>query len=125
MARKLSYSRWDGTQVGFEVDADDVMAQINDDLLYHGDINAALRKLLQEGFKDKMGNDVSGMRELLEKLRQRREEALENNNLGGVYDEIAQALRDLVEEERTAIQDIKQNNPVTSAEPKPLNQPRP
>ncbi len=106
MARKLSYSRWDGTQVGFEVDADDVMAQINDDLLYHGDINAALRKLLQEGFKDKMGNDVSGMRELLEKLRQRREEALENNNLGGVYDEIAQALRDLVEEERTAIQDM-------------------
>ena len=103
MARKLSYSRWDGTQVGFEVDADDVMAQINDDLLYHGDINAALRKLLQEGFKDKMGNDVSGMRELLEKLRQRREEALENNNLGGVYDEIAQALRNLVEEERAAI----------------------
>jgi uncharacterized protein with von Willebrand factor type A (vWA) domain len=106
MARKLSYSRWDGTQVGFEVDADDVMAQINDDLLYHGDINAALRKLLQEGFKDKAGNDVSGMRELLEKLRKRREEALENNNLGGVYDEIAQALRDLVEEERAAIQDM-------------------
>jgi uncharacterized protein with von Willebrand factor type A (vWA) domain len=103
MVRRLSYSRWDGTQVGFEVDADEVMAQINDDLLYHGDINAALRKMLQEGFKDKMGERVQGLREMLEKLRQRREETLENYDLGGVYEEIAQALRDLVEEERAAI----------------------
>jgi uncharacterized protein with von Willebrand factor type A (vWA) domain len=106
MARRLSYSRWDGTQVGFEVDADEVMAQINDDLLYHGDINAALRKMLQEGFKDKMGEQVQGLREMLEKLRQRREETLENYDLGGVYEEIAQALRELVDEERNAIENM-------------------
>jgi uncharacterized protein with von Willebrand factor type A (vWA) domain len=106
VVRKLSYSRWDGTQVGFELDADEVMAQINDDLLYHGDINAALRKLLQEGFKDRLGNQVQGLREMLEKLRQRREEALENHDLGGVYDEIADALRELVEEERAAIENM-------------------
>ncbi len=108
MARRLSYSRWDGTQVGFEVDADDVMAQINDDLLYHGDINAALRKMLQEGFKDKMGEQVQGLREMLEKLRQRREETLENYDLGGVYEEIAQALRELVDEERNSIENMVQ-----------------
>lgn len=32
----------DGTQVGFELDADCVLNEINDDLLYHGDLNAAL-----------------------------------------------------------------------------------
>ncbi len=103
MARRLRYSRWDGTQVGFELDADDVMAQLNDDLLYHGDLNAALRKMLQQGFRDRNGERVAGMRELLEKLRKRREDTLERYDLGGVYDEIAQELRELVEQERGAI----------------------
>ena len=35
---RFRYSRWDGTQVGFELDADDVFAEITDDLLYHGDL---------------------------------------------------------------------------------------
>ncbi len=106
MARRLTYSRWDGTQVGFELDADEVMAQLNDDLLYHGDLNAALRKMLQEGFKDRNGQDVAGIRELLEKLRQRREDTLDKYDLGGVYDEIADELRDLIEQERQALQDM-------------------
>ena len=76
MPTRLRYSRWDGTQVGFEFDADDVMAQLNDDLLYHGDINAALRKMLQQGFRDNNGERVAGMRELMEKLRRRREDTL-------------------------------------------------
>ena len=41
--------RWDGTQVGFELDADAVLAEITDDLLYHGDLNAALRRMMQSG----------------------------------------------------------------------------
>ncbi len=112
MARRLSYSRWDGSQVGFEVDADDVMAQLNDDLLYHGDLNAALRKMLQNGFQDRNGEQVKGLRDLLEKLRDRRRQALEDNNLGGVYDEIAEALEEVVQTERQEIQDLldKANN---------------
>ena len=106
MSRKLRYSRWDGTQVGFDLDADDVMAQLNDDLLYHGDLNAALRKMMQQGFKDRNGQDVAGVRELLEKLRKRREETLENYDLGGVYDEIANELRNLVDQERQALEDM-------------------
>ena len=112
MVRRLSYSRWDGSQVGFEVDADDVMAQLNDDLLYHGDLNAALRKMLQNGFQDRNGEQVKGLRDLLEKLRDRRRQALEDNNLGGVYDEIAEALEEVVQTERQEIQDLldKANN---------------
>ena len=112
MVRRLSYSRWDGSQVGFEVDADDVMAQLHDDLLYHGDLNAALRKMLQNGFQDRNGEQVKGLRDLLEKLRDRRRQALEDNNLGGVYDEIAEALEEVVQTERQEIQDLleKANN---------------
>ncbi len=106
MARRLSYSRWDGTQVGFELDADDVMAQLNDDLLYHGDLNAALRKMMQNGFTDKNGERVAGMQELLQKLRERRQQRLEENNLGGVYDEVNDALNEVLDTERDAINDI-------------------
>ena len=36
------YSRFDGTQTAPLIDADDVMASLTDDLLYHGDLAAAL-----------------------------------------------------------------------------------
>ena len=33
----FTYSRWDGTQTGFELDAESVFDDITDDLLYHGE----------------------------------------------------------------------------------------
>src|SRR5438128_12558087 len=107
-APRFRYSRWDGTQVGFELDADSVLSQITDDLLYHGDLNAALRRLLQSGFRDKNGERLAGMRELLEKLRRRRKDELERYDLGGVYDDIAQRLRDVVDQEREGIDRFQQ-----------------
>jgi uncharacterized protein with von Willebrand factor type A (vWA) domain len=97
------YSRWDGTQTGFELDADEVMARLTDDLIYHGDLNAALRRLLQEGTDSPDGERVSGLRELLERLRQRRQEELERGDLGGVFEEIGRELREIVEQERAAV----------------------
>ena len=75
MPTRFRYSPWDGTQGGFELDALDLMEQLTDDLLYHGDLNAALRRLLQQGFEDRNGEHVEGLREMLEQLRQRREDA--------------------------------------------------
>src|SRR3954466_3263721 len=103
---KYSYSRWDGTQVGFELEADDILSEITDDLLYHGDLNAALRRLMQSGFRDQNMERIAGMRELLEKLRRRRKDELERYDLGGVYDDIAQQLREVVEQERQGIDDL-------------------
>jgi uncharacterized protein with von Willebrand factor type A (vWA) domain len=100
---RFRYSRWDGTQVGFELDADDVLAEITDDLLYHGDLNAALRRMMQSGFRDRNGERVQGMRQLMEQLRKRRREELERYDLGGVYDDIAQELRDVIDMERSGI----------------------
>src|SRR5438477_9609928 len=108
MPRGFHYSRWDGTQVGFELDADSVLSEITDDLLYHGDLNAALRRLLQSGFRDKNGERLAGMRELLEKLRRRRKDELERYDLGGVYDDIAQELREVIDMERQGIDDLLQ-----------------
>ncbi len=103
MGVRFTYSRWDGTQKGFELDADALMDEITDDLLYHGDVNAALRRLLQNGMQDANGERLQGLREMLEQLRQRRQELKESGNLGGVYDEIAQELNDILDEERHGI----------------------
>jgi uncharacterized protein with von Willebrand factor type A (vWA) domain len=105
VARAFRYSRWDGTQTGFELDADDVLSELSDDLIYHGDLNAALRRLLQEGFRTPDGEQLAGLRELLERLRRRRREELENHDLGGVFEEIARELREIVAQERAATDD--------------------
>jgi uncharacterized protein with von Willebrand factor type A (vWA) domain len=102
------YSRWDGTQAGFELDADDILSEITDDLLYHGDLNAALRRMMQSGFRDQNGERMAGLRELMEKLRRRRKDELEKYDLGGVYDDIAQELREVVEQERGGIDQLEQ-----------------
>ncbi len=103
MAPRFTYSRWDGTQRGFDVDADSVFEEITDDLLYHGDLNNALRRMMQQGFRDRNGERVAGLRELMEQLRRQREEVRERGDLGGVYSEIAEELNDIVDEERHAI----------------------
>src|SRR5206468_433331 len=83
------YSQWDGTQTGFDLDAQSLLDEMSDDLLYHGDLNAALRRMMQQGLKDRNGEQLMGLREMLEKLRERRRQELETRDLGGVYDDIA------------------------------------
>jgi uncharacterized protein with von Willebrand factor type A (vWA) domain len=117
MPPRFRYSRWDGTQVGFDLDADAVLEQITDDLLYHGDLNAALRRLLQSGFRDRQGEMVQGVRDLLDRLRRERQERLDRFDLGGVYDDIADELREVVQTERDAL-DRQVNEAVASGDPR-------
>jgi len=109
MASRFIYSRWDGTQTGFEFDAEAAFDELTDELLYHGDVNAALRRMMQDGLKDQNGEQLQGLRELLEQLRQERQERLENSDLGGVYDEIKAALDDIIDEERHAVENARRD----------------
>ena len=43
---------------------------------------------------------AQGLREMLEQLRRKRRDTLEKHDLGGIYDDIAQELRDIVDMER-------------------------
>ena len=104
MAARFTYSRWDGTQKGFDLDAEAIHKELTDDLLYHGDLNSALRQLMRDGLTDKDGNRIEGLRDLMERIRNRREEIQDSGDLGGVYSEIADALRDILDEERLTIE---------------------
>jgi uncharacterized protein with von Willebrand factor type A (vWA) domain len=109
MTRRWQYTRWDGTQRGFEDDVDALFGQLADDLLYHGDPDAALRRLLNSGFSYPDGERVQGMRELMERLRRRRQEELDKGELGGVFHEIALELEEILATERSAMEALAQD----------------
>src|SRR4051794_17029667 len=101
--RGFRYSAWDGTQRGFDLDADALLDEMTDDLLYHGDLHAALRRMLQQGLRDRNGDELMGLRDMMQRLRERRKEMLEQYDLGGVYEDIADRLREIVDQEREGI----------------------
>lgn len=103
---RFRYSAWDGTQVGFDFDADDLFEAINEDLAYHGDPNKALRDLLQRGFRDRNGRDIQGLRELLERLRRKRQEQLQRYDVGSAFEEVAEAVREILDQERSTIDQL-------------------
>ena len=103
MPSRFNYSRWDGTQQGFDFDAQSLIDELADDLVHHGDVNAAMRKLMQDGMRNERGEKLMGLREMMKKLREKKNEIKDRGDLGGVYKEIADELDDLVDEERHAI----------------------
>lgn len=103
---RFSYRRWDGTQRGFEDDVDALFSQIADDLLYHGDPDAALRRLLNSGFTRPDGQRVEGLRDLMSRLARRRAEELERYDPSGAYSQIADELEQVVSEERSGLESL-------------------
>ena len=79
--------------------AEDLFSQMTDDLAYHGDPNAALRKLLQDGY-DLNGERMQGLRDMLQRLQERREEMLARGDLGDMFGDITERLNDIISAER-------------------------
>ena len=103
MGPRYRYSRWDGTQQGFELDADALIKEVADEIIHHGDANAALRRLMQQGLRDRNGQNIEGLRDILRRLRERRQQIKKSGHLGGEFDDVARQLDDIIDEERLAI----------------------
>ena len=100
---RFRYSAWDGTQEAPDFDAEDVLRELSDELLYHGDVNQALRRLLQQGFDPRAGERVQGLADVLGQLRARRREMLRRYDPGGVLEGIRGRLQDVVATEERAV----------------------
>ena len=90
-----------------DLDADALLQAMGDELIEHGDPNAALRRILHGGLEVD-GERLQGLREMLERLRQQRQEMLEQHDLGGVYDEIRDALSEVMETERGSLDGLEE-----------------
>ena len=97
------YSRWDGTQQIMPFDADAIMDALSDDILAHGDIKRALEKLMQQGHRFQTGEKMPGLRDLLDRIKQSRQDTLRHNNMDAVVNDIRQRLEKIKEAERAGI----------------------
>ncbi len=98
------YSRWDGTQDVFDMDAEELMDQLSGELLNHGDVWKALRDLMRKGAQDRQGERVPGLRDLLDRLKDQRRQHLQRYNMDSVVDDIKERLEEILRTEREGIQ---------------------
>jgi len=97
------YSRWDGSQHVFNFDEDDLMESLSEDILAHGDLNRALRNMFQRGVQDDQGERIGGLRDLLDRLKQQRQQQLERYNLESLMDDLKERVKDVIDTERAGI----------------------
>ena len=107
MTWRFDYRRWDGTQDSLIDDTDSVLSQLTDDLLANGDLHEALQRMLNRGWRTPDGEQVQGLRDLLDQLRLEREEQLDRGDLGGAYREVAEELQQVLAEERIGIEQLE------------------
>lgn len=105
MAIRYRYSEWDGTQDIPGLDAGEVLEALSDDLMNFGDLQHALRNLMQRGMRTPQGGRMQGLRDLLQQLRQQRRQKLDQFDLGGVMEDIRKQLDEILDLERGTIDD--------------------
>src|SRR6059036_2128731 len=100
---RIRYSRWDGSQRIDELDADELLKAMADDLTGDGDLWNALRRLFQRGMHDPQGPQMSGLQDLLQHLRKRRQQQLDRYNLDSALEDIKKKLDAVVKAEREGV----------------------
>ncbi|MDW8060830.1 MAG: VWA domain-containing protein [Thermomicrobium sp.] len=100
---RFRYTRWDGTQQIDAFTAEELLEAMADDLLAEGDVNRALQRLFRWGI-DRPDGRLPGFRELLERIRSRRQELLQRYDPGSVLRDLNERLEDVIRTERTGIE---------------------
>jgi len=98
---RYGYSRWDGTQNIEGLDADDILNALSDDYMEEGNLQQALKRLMQDGIRSEDGRKTMGLRELMERMRNMRNEQLNRYNMAsGVMDDLREKLEEIKSLER-------------------------
>jgi uncharacterized protein with von Willebrand factor type A (vWA) domain len=97
------YSRWDGSQEEFSLDAHEALDALSDLLMEGLDVDEALEWMRRSGF-ELAGMDfrVMGVEELLEELRQQARELAQQYDLDHATDDMQQRLDDLLDREEAS-----------------------
>jgi uncharacterized protein with von Willebrand factor type A (vWA) domain len=101
---RFRYSRWDGSQNLPDFDADDLLGQMAEDVLFDGDPRRALQKMMRDGLRPPQGQRMPGLKDLLEKLRQRRQQQMNRYDLGSSLDDIKRKLEQILQTERQGME---------------------
>ncbi|MQC48522.1 MAG: VWA domain-containing protein, partial [Chloroflexi bacterium] len=102
---RYRYTEWDGTQAIPTLDADEILEALSDDLMNFGDLQHALRNLMQRGMRSPDGDRTDGLRDLLQRLRQMRRQRLDQYDMGGVMEDLRRQLEEILRLERETLND--------------------
>src|SRR2546421_7733189 len=115
---RYGYSRWDGTQRIEGFDADDILDALSDDYLEDGNLQQAFRRLMQEGIRGEDGRRTMGLREMMQRMRNMREQQLNRYNMrSGVMDDLREKLEEIKQLERQGIQRRLDETPADNQQP--------
>src|SRR5215218_4836890 len=103
MPHAFSYSTWDGSQHVLDLDAESLLEAMSDDLLEEGDLWRALQRLFRQGAQNQDGQKLPGLQDLLQQLRQKRQQQLQHSNLGDTLKDIREKLQEIQHTERSGI----------------------
>ncbi|ETW96137.1 MAG: hypothetical protein ETSY1_27785 [Candidatus Entotheonella factor] len=102
---RYRYSVWDGSQEPFiNPSPEDVLDGLTDHLLQAGDLSKALRTLMQRGMMNRQGQIMPGLQDILKRVRQTKDDLLQQYNPDGVLTNLQQQLDDIVARERQALE---------------------
>ena len=102
--RTFRYSQWDGSQRIFDLDADELMDRLSEEILKQGDVMRALREMFRRGLQTRDGQQMPGLRDLMEQLKNQRRQQLQQYNMDSVVDDLKERLEDIIRTEREGIQ---------------------
>ena len=71
--RRYRYSAWNDSLGCFHPSPEDVLDGMTDSIIEHGDLRKALRLLMQQGFTDRRGRFLPGLRDLRQRLSEIRQ----------------------------------------------------
>src|SRR3984893_16955520 len=103
MPHSFNYSNWDGTQHVLDLDAESLLDAMSDDLLEEGDLWRALQRLFRQGAQNQSGQHMPGLQDLLQQLRQRRQQQLQHSHLNDTLKDVREKLEEIQKTERQGI----------------------
>ena len=92
---RYRYSQWDGRQAFADIEADDVLDEAVDDLLQHGDLTWALRRLFEQGLNLRGDRRVDGIRDLIKRLQRMKQEATGQFDAQSLFDALKEQIEQL------------------------------
>jgi uncharacterized protein with von Willebrand factor type A (vWA) domain len=115
----IRYSRWNATR-GDAVDSEAVFDQLNDYMNDTGDLQQAMRRLMQKGIK-KGDTQSKGVDDLLAQVAREMRRLYDEYRLQSAVDEVREQLDSIVDQEQQTLQDLDEAGQDTQAKKQFLN----
>lgn len=104
---KFKYSKWDGTQEPFSLDAEEIIGRLSDLFLDTSDFSWALSMMMRKGITDEQGQRVVlGIDDLLRKIKGLRQQYLSRYSSAKVFEEMRQKLNQLLAAEQAHLEEL-------------------